>query len=89
MDRIVKELGNGLAAAGIPGQQTIAAYVSLDAMNVKLSPSILHNSHHFVKFDGNSIAHFPRFCKYYTKTLHLLRVDAQNKQPALGILRQK
>ena len=47
VNRLVKPLRNGLTPPRIPRQQTIAAHVPRNTMNVKLSTSILHVHHLF------------------------------------------
>ena len=43
MDGVIKELGDGLAPAGIAGQDAVAADVALYAMNMKLFFKLLHD----------------------------------------------
>ena len=43
MDGVIKELGDGLAPAGIAGQDAIAADVALYAVNMKLFFKLLHD----------------------------------------------
>ena len=40
---VVKQCGDGLAAAGIAGQDAVAADIALYAMNMKLFFKFLHN----------------------------------------------
>ena len=47
MDGIVKMLCDGLAPAGVTGQEHITAYVALHTANVKLHTNILHKRHPF------------------------------------------
>lgn len=47
VNRLVKPLRNGLTPPRISRQQTIAAHVPRNTMNVKLSTSILHVHHLF------------------------------------------
>ena len=50
MHGIVKELGNGLAAARIAGQNAVAAHVALDAMDMELFFKLLHDKTLLVRF---------------------------------------
>ena len=47
MHGIVKELCNGFAAAGVAGENAVAAYVTFDAADMKLFFQFLHSKYSF------------------------------------------
>jgi hypothetical protein len=65
MNGIVKMLRNGLAAAGIAGQENVLAHVALFCPNMKLHADVLHKVHPFVRLNKNIIASAQGFFKFY------------------------
>ena len=63
MNGVIKMGGNGLAAAGIAGQEHIATHIALLAANMELHTDVLHKNHPFVGIDKNSIAQSDLFSK--------------------------